>query len=114
MNPMKLEIIELLMKLFNLELKDNDPMKLASEIRAIFHDIVATGVKVGIQLTAFIKALYTTYTHYLESLQASGQMKSMPLETLVEKIAEKQKSFAKESKPNEEALCLAQKGHKSK
>ena len=72
----ELEIIQLLMKLFNLELKDNDPMKLASEIRAIFHDIDATGVKVDIQLTAFIKALYPTYTHYLESLQASGQMKA--------------------------------------
>ena len=31
----ELEIIQLLMKLFNLELKDNDPMKLAYEIRAI-------------------------------------------------------------------------------
>ena len=41
------------MKLFNLELKDNDPMKLASKIRVIFHDIDATGVKVGIQLTTF-------------------------------------------------------------
>ena len=28
----ELEIIQLLMKLFNLELKDNDPIKLASEI----------------------------------------------------------------------------------
>ena len=35
----ELEIIQLLMKLFNFELKDNDPMKLAYEIRAIFHDI---------------------------------------------------------------------------
>ena len=39
-------------------------MKLAYEIRAIFHDIDATGVKVDIQLTGFIKALYPTYTHY--------------------------------------------------
>ena len=61
----ELEIIQLLMKLFNLELKDNDPMKLAYETRAIFHDIDATGVKVDIQLTAFIKSLYRTYTHYL-------------------------------------------------
>ena len=36
----ELEIIQLLMKLFNLELKDNDPMKLAYEIRDIFHDMV--------------------------------------------------------------------------
>ena len=61
-------------------------MKLASEIRAIFQDIDATGVKVDIQLTAFIKALYPTYIHYLESLQASGHMKSMTVEILVEKI----------------------------
>ena len=105
----ELEIIQLLMKLFNLELKDNDPMKLA-----IFYDIDATGVKVDIQLTAFIKALYPTYTHYLESLQASGQMKAMTFETLVEKFVEREKAFGKESKPNEETLCLAQKGHKSK
>ena len=65
------------MKLFNLELKDNNPMKLAYEIRAIFHDIDATGVKLDIQVTAFIKDLYPTYTHYLESLQASGHMKAM-------------------------------------
>ena len=103
----ELEIIQLLMKLFNLELKDNDPMKLAYEFRAIFHDIDATGVKVDIQLTAFIKALYPTYTHYLESLQASGQMKAMTFETLVEKIAEREKAFGKDSKPNEETLCLA-------
>ena len=109
----ELEIIRLLMNLFSLELKDNDPMKLASKIRAIFHDIDATGVKVDIQLTAFIKALYPIYTHYLESLQASGQ--AMTFETLFEKIAEREKAFGKkDSKPNEETLCLAQKGHKSK
>ena len=71
----EVEIIQLLMNLFNLELKDNDPMKLASEIRVIFHDIDATGVKVDIQLTVFIKSLYPSYTHYLESLEASGKMK---------------------------------------
>ena len=111
----ELEIIQLLMNLFNLELKDNDPMKLASEIRAIFHDIDATGVKVDTQLTAFIKALYLTYSHYLESLQASGQMKYMAFEALVEKLGEKEKAFGKEeSKPIEETLCLAHKAHKSK
>ena len=42
-------------------------------------------------------------------------MKAMNFETLVEKIAEREKaSGKKESKPNEETLCLAQKGHKSK
>ena len=60
------------MKLFNLELKDNNTMKLASKIKSIFHDIDSTGVKVDLQLTTFIKALHPTYSHYLESLQASG------------------------------------------
>ena len=102
------------MKLSNLELKDNDPMKLASEIRAIFHHIDATSVKVYIQLIAFIKALYPSYTHYLESLEASGQIKAMTFEKLVEKIVEREKAFGKDSNPNEETLCLAQKAHKSK
>ena len=89
-------------------------MKLAYEIRSIFHDIDATDVKVDIQLIAFIKSLYPSYTHYLESLQASGQMKTMTFETLVEKIAKREKASEKESNPNEKTLCLAQKGHKSK
>lgn len=42
----KLELIQLLLKLFNLELKDNDPMSLASKIKAIMHDIDATIVNV--------------------------------------------------------------------
>ena len=51
----ELEIIQFLMKLFNLEMKDNDMMKLASEIRALFHDIEAMGVKIDLQLTALLK-----------------------------------------------------------
>jgi hypothetical protein len=54
----ELELIQLLVKLFNLELKNDDPMDLASEIKAILHDIDATGVKIDIPLIAFIKALY--------------------------------------------------------
>ena len=42
-------------------------------------------------------------------------MKAMTFEKLVEKIAEREKAFGKkESKPNEETLCLVKKGHKSK
>ena len=70
-------------------------MKLAYEIRAIFHDIDAIGVNIGIQLIAFIKALYPSYTHYLESLQASGEMKAMTFYKLVEKITERDKAFGK-------------------
>ena len=100
------------MKLFNLELKENDPTKLASEIKAIFHDIEATGVKVDLQLIAFIKALYPTYSHYLESLQASGQMKDINFDILVEKIVEREKAFGKKeslSNSTVETLRLAQK-----
>jgi hypothetical protein len=55
-------------KPFNLELKDNDPMDLASDIKSIMHNIDATDVKIGIPFIAFIKDLYPTYSHYLESL----------------------------------------------
>ena len=47
-------------------------LNLLLKFRAIFRDIDATGIKVDIQLIAFIKAFYPSYTHYLESLQASG------------------------------------------
>lgn len=40
------------MKLFNLELKDKDRMKLALEITAIYHNIDSTSFKVDFQLTA--------------------------------------------------------------
>ena len=70
------------MKLFNLELKYIDPMKLASEIKAIFHDIEFARAKVDRQLTGFNKPLYPTYSHYLESLQASGQTKAMTFDVL--------------------------------
>ena len=46
------------MKLFNLELRDNEPMALDSKIKAITHDIYAIGVKVDVDLTTFIEALY--------------------------------------------------------
>jgi hypothetical protein len=81
----ELELIQLMLKLFNLELKNDDPMALVLEIKAIMHDIEATGVKIDLPLMTFIKALYPTYSHYLESLQASGQMKSITFDKLVEK-----------------------------
>jgi len=85
------------LKLFNLELKDNDPIALASKIKAIMHNIDVIGVKRDIALMAFIKALYPTYSHYLESLQASGQLKSLDFDSLVEKITEHKKYFGKKT-----------------
>lgn len=107
----ELDIIQLLMKLFNLYMKDNDPMKLASEIRAFYHDIEATGVKVDLQLTSFIKALYPTYSQCLEYLQASEEMKNMNFDKLVEKNAERENAFGrKENLPNVETMCLSHQG----
>ena len=68
----EMKLIELMLKLFNLELKNDDPTALASEITTIMHDIEATRAKIDLPLTTFIKALYPTYSHYLESLQVSS------------------------------------------
>ena len=57
-----------MLKLFNLELNDNNTMAVAYEIKAITHEIDAISVKVDLPLTAFIKVLYPTYSHYLELL----------------------------------------------
>jgi hypothetical protein len=107
---LELELIQLLVKLFNLELKKDESMTLDYEIKATMHDIDVTGVKIGIPLTTFIKALYPTYSHYLEPLQASGEIKSIMFDTLVEKFAEHEKSFGKKSvHPTSEIMCLIQK-----
>jgi hypothetical protein len=74
------------------------------------HDIEATRVKIDLPLMTFIKALYPTYSHYLESLQASDQMKSMTFEKLVKKVADREKAFGKKSTPSTgETVYLAQK-----
>ena len=57
-----------MIKLFSLEMKNDGPLALASEVRSIMHDIKNTGVEVDIPLIAYFKALYPTYLHYLESL----------------------------------------------
>jgi hypothetical protein len=107
----ELKLIQLLMKLSNLDLKNDDPMILVFAIKNIMHDIDATGVKIDLPLRAFIKALYPTYSHYLESLQASGQMKSITLDTLVDKVVEHEKAFEnKSAQSNGGTMCLYWKG----
>lgn len=88
----ELEIIQLLLKLFNLDMKENH---MASEIKVIFHDIEATSVKLDLQLFAFVKALHHAYSHYLESLQASGKLKDIIFDKLVNKNVEREKAFGK-------------------
>ena len=75
-----------MINLFNLELKNDDPLALALEVRSIMHDIKNTGVEVYITLIAYVKALYPTYSHFLESLQEK-------------KFAEREKNFGKKTTP---------------
>ena len=82
----EMEIIQLMLKLFNLEVKDNDPMLVASLIREIMHKIQASGMKPDLPLASFLKWLYPTHSNYLESLQGSDKFKDLTYDTLVEKI----------------------------
>ena len=72
-----LEVVQLMIKLFTLELQNNDPLALASEVKSIMHDMKSTKVELDIPLIAFLKALYPTYSNYLESLQANGNLKEV-------------------------------------
>eukprot|EP00253_Pinus_taeda_P003798 PITA_03798 len=75
------------------------------------HDIKATGFEIDIPLIAYVKARYPTYSHYLESLQASGNLKEITFDSLEKKFAKREKDFGKKTTPQstEEVACLAQK-----
>ena len=106
-----LEVVQLMIKLFTLELQNNDPLALASEVKSIMHDIKSTKVELDIPLIAFLKEFYPTYSNYLESLQANGNLKDITFDSLVKKFDEREKSFGKKTTPesSKEALCLAHK-----
>ena len=55
-----------MIKLFTLESQNDDPLALASEVKSIMHDIKVTNVELDIPMIAFLKALYPTYSNYLE------------------------------------------------
>ncbi|MCY6525002.1 hypothetical protein, partial [Actinobacillus pleuropneumoniae] len=78
---------------------------------SIMHDIKSTKVELDISLIAFLKALYPTYSNYLESLQANGNLKDITFESLVKKFVEREKAFGKKIVPesSEETVCLAHK-----
>eukprot|EP00253_Pinus_taeda_P006580 PITA_06580 len=107
-----LEVIQLMIKLFTLELQNNDPLALAFEIKYIVHDIKSTKVELDISLIAFLKALYPTYSNYLESLQANGNLKDITFDSVVKKFAEREKAFGKKTVPesSEETRRNQQKG----
>src|SRR5699024_10865005 len=86
-----LEVVQLMIKLFTLELQNNDPLALASEVKSIMHDIKSTKVELNIPLIAFLKALYPTYSNYLESLQANGNLKDITIDSLVKKFVKERK-----------------------
>eukprot|EP00253_Pinus_taeda_P031134 PITA_31134 len=106
-----LEVVQLMIKLFTLELQNNDPLALASEIKSIVHDIKSTKVELDISLIAFLKALYPTYSNYLESLQANENLKDITFDSLVKKFVEREKAFGKKTVPesSEDTVCLANK-----
>jgi len=78
----ELDVIQLTIKLFNLELKNDDPLALESEIRSIFHDIKAPIVEIDVPLITYVKALYPTYSHYVESFHASGKPEEIAFDSL--------------------------------
>ena len=67
-------------------------------------------MKPDLPLAAFVKSLYPSHSNYLEWLQASDKFKSLTFETLVEKIADREKYFGKKTtEHSRESLCFAQK-----
>lgn len=93
----EMEFIQLMLKLFSLEVNDNDPMLVTSEIREIMHKIQAYGMKPYLPLAAFVKSFYPTHSNYLESLQASDKFKYLTFDVLVENIADRERDFGKKT-----------------
>ena len=95
----KLEIVKLMIKLSSIELKNDDTFALASEVRSIMHYINNTSVEVDIPIIVYVKALYPTYSHYLESLKASGNLVKITFDSLEKKFAERE-GFWKDDSPS--------------
>lgn len=73
-------------------------------------DIKSTCIKIEITLTSLTKAQYSTYSNYLESLQASGNLKSLTFDTFTYKIVEHEKVFRKNTSDYTlDTLCINQK-----
>jgi hypothetical protein len=64
------------------------------------HEIECTGANIYLPLMTFIKTLYPTYSHNVESLQESDQMKSMAFEKMVNKFVDREKEFRKKPTPS--------------
>eukprot|EP00253_Pinus_taeda_P016850 PITA_16850 len=106
-----LEAVQLMIKLFTLELQNNDPLALVSKVKSIMHDLQATKIDLDIPLITFLKELYPNYSNYLESLQENGNLKDITFDSLVKKFVEREKAFGKKTTPesSKEAVCIAHK-----
>jgi len=82
----KLEVVQLMIKLFNIDLKNDDALSLASEVRSIMHELKFSCIETYIPLIYYVKELYPTYSHYLESLQGSGKLKEITFDSLEKKF----------------------------
>jgi len=73
------------------------------------HDIKFIKVELDIPLITFLKALYPTYSNYLESLQGNRNLKNITFDSLVKKFAEREKAFGKKKtlESSEEVVCLS-------
>ena len=58
-------MIEVILKLFSLEVKDNDHMLVTTEVREIMYKIEASSMKTNLPFATFVKSLYYTDSNYL-------------------------------------------------
>ena len=72
------------------------------------HDIKKNSIKIDVPLIAYVKALYAAYSHYLESLQASGNLKEITFDSLENNFVERENDFGKKTTPKsyEEVMCI--------
>jgi len=54
------------------------------------NDIKATVVEIYVPLIDYVKALYPTYSHYLDSLQEIVKLKEISLDSLEKKFAKRE------------------------
>lgn len=77
------------------------------------HDIKSIGLEIDIPLITYVKAKYPTYSHYLDSLQANGNLKEIIFDSLENKFAKREKGFGKKTTPQstEKYVSFTQKNH---
>ena len=78
-----------------MDVKDNDLLLVAFNIIEMMHKIQESSMKSNLPFATFVKSLYPTHSNYLESLQASNKFKHLSFDTMVEKIADREKAFRK-------------------